>query len=71
VDFSGSPQNAVPQLFGRVLIELAELGGMERREVQHIKRVLSAQTDNVTLKYEAFTSDHALRCVFVGTLERG
>jgi hypothetical protein len=67
VDFSGSPQNTVPQLFGRVLIELAELDGMERREVQHIKRFLSAQTDNVTLKYEAFTSDHARRCVFVGT----
>jgi hypothetical protein len=63
VDFSGSPQNTVPQLFGRVLIELAELDGMERREVQHIKRFLSAQTDNVTLKYEAFTSDHARRCV--------
>jgi hypothetical protein len=67
VDFSGSPQNTVPQLFGRVLVELAELDGMERREVQHIKRFLSAQTDNVTLKYEAFTSDHARRCIFVGT----
>lgn len=67
VDFSGSPQNTIPQLFGRVIVELAELDGMAKRDVQHIKRFLSAQSDNVTLKYEAFTSDHARRCIFIGT----
>lgn len=67
VAFEGSPQNIVPQLFGKLVIELAELDGMARREVQYIKRFLSAQSDNVTLKYEAFASDHARRCVFIGT----
>lgn len=67
VAFEGSPQNIVPQLFGKLVVELAELDGMARREVQYIKRFLSAQSDNVTLKYEAFASDHARRCVFIGT----
>jgi Virulence-associated protein E/Primase C terminal 2 (PriCT-2) len=67
VDFSGSQQNVIPQLFGRVVVELAELDGMAKREVTHIKRFLSGQSDNVTLKYEAFTSDHARRCIMVGT----
>jgi len=67
VAFEGSPQNIVPQLFGKLVIELAELDGMARREIQYIKRFLSAQSDNVTLKYEAFASDHARRCIFIGT----
>ena len=67
VAFEGSPQNIVPQLFGKMVVELAELDGMARREVQYIKRFLSAQSDNVTLKYEAFASDHERRCIFIGT----
>ena len=67
VTFEGSPQNVIPQLFGKLVIELSELDGMHRREVQHIKRFLSTQSDAVTLKYEAFASDHKRRGVFVGT----
>lgn len=65
--FEGSPQNTIPQLFGKLVIELSELDGLQRREVQFIKRFLSAQSDNVTLKYEALSSDHARRCIFIGT----
>jgi Virulence-associated protein E len=48
-------------------VELSELDGMARREVNHVKRFLTTPTDNVTLKYQAFASDHARRCVFIGT----
>jgi predicted P-loop ATPase len=67
VAFEGPPQNVIPQLFGKLVVELAELDGMARREVNYIKRFLSAQSDNVTLKYEAYSSDHARRCIFVGS----
>lgn len=67
VTFDGSPQNVVPQLFGKLVVELAELDGMARKEVQSIKRFISAQSDNVTLKYKAFASEHARRCIFIGT----
>lgn len=67
VTFDGSPQNVVPQLFGKLVVELSELDGMARREVQSIKRFISTQSDNVTLKYKAFSSEHARRCIFIGT----
>lgn len=65
--FDGSPQNTVPQLFGKLVVELGELDGMAKRDVQHIKAFLTRQVDNVTLKYKAFSSEHPRRCVFVGT----
>lgn len=67
VAFDGSPQNIVPQLFGKLVVELAELDGMAKKEVQHIKAFITRQSDNVTLKYKAFASDHARRAIFIGT----
>jgi energy-coupling factor transporter ATP-binding protein EcfA2 len=67
VAFEGRPQDIVPQLHGKLVIELSELDGLHRRDVGYIKRFLSTQTDNFTAKYEAYASDHARRCVFVGT----
>jgi len=67
VSFDGSPQNLVPQLFGKWVVELGELDGMTSRETSFIKRFISAQADNVTLKYKAIATDYARRCVFIGT----
>jgi predicted P-loop ATPase len=67
VAFDGSPQNIVPQLFGKLVVELAELDGMAKKEVQHIKAFITRQSDNVTLKYKAFATDFDRRCIFVGT----
>jgi hypothetical protein len=67
VAFDGSPQNIVPQLFGKLVVELAELDGMAKKEVQHIKAFITRQSDNVTLKYKAFASDFSRRCIFIGT----
>jgi predicted P-loop ATPase len=67
VVFDGSPQNVIPQLAGKWLVELSELDGMAKRDVAHVKRFLSTQSDNFTAKYEALASDHPRRCIFVGT----
>jgi len=67
VAFDGSPQNLVPQLFGKWLVELGELDGMTNRETSFVKRFISAQADNVTLKYKAIAADYARRCIFIGT----
>jgi predicted P-loop ATPase len=67
VSFAGTPQNTIPQLFGKLVIELGELDGMQKTEVEGIKRILSTQSDSVTLKYQTFTSEHPRRCVFIGT----
>lgn len=67
VAFDGSPQNLVPQLFGKWVVELGELDGMTNRETSFVKRFISAQADNVTLKYKAIAMDYARRCIFIGT----
>jgi hypothetical protein len=67
VAFEGSPQNIIPQLFGKLVCELAELDGMAKKEVQHIKAFITRQSDNVTLKYKAFASDYPRRCIFIGS----
>lgn len=65
--FEGSPQNNIPQLFGKWVIELSELAGMAHKDMEHIKNFMSATTDNFTKKYEAFATDHPRRCCFIGT----
>jgi predicted P-loop ATPase len=65
--FGGSQQNTIPQLAGKWVIELSELAGMNKSDVEDIKNFMSATTDNYTKKYEAFATDHPRRCCFIGT----
>jgi hypothetical protein len=65
--FGGSQQNSIPQLAGKWVIELGELAGMNKTEVEDVKQFLSSTSDNYTKKYEAFATDHPRRCVFIGT----
>jgi predicted P-loop ATPase len=52
---------------GKLVIELSELAGMSKTEVEDVKAFISTQSDNYTRKYEAFACDHARRCIFIGT----
>lgn len=65
--FGGSQQNSIPQLAGKWVVELGELAGMNKTEVEDVKQFLSSTSDNFTKKYEAFATDHPRRCVFIGT----
>lgn len=67
VVFDGSPQNVIPQLFGKLVVELSELGNMGRRDAEHVKRFLSTQSDNYTAKFEKLARDNPRRCIFIGT----
>lgn len=63
----GRQQDVVPQMAGKLVIELSELAGMSKTEVEDVKAFISTQSDNYTRKYEAFACDHARRCIFIGT----
>lgn len=63
----GRQQDLVPQLAGKWVIELQELAGMSKTEVEDVKAFISTQSDNYTRKYEAFAGDHPRRCIFIGT----
>lgn len=65
--FEGSPQNIIPQLFGKWVIELSELAGMARKDAEHIKNFMTATVDTFTKKYAAYATDHPRRCLFIGT----
>lgn len=63
----GRQQDIIPQMDGKWVIELGELAGMNKADVEDIKQFISATADNYTKKYEAFATDHKRRCVFIGT----
>ena len=67
VDFGATPQNLIPQLHGKSVIELSELDSMSKRDVAHIKRFLTTQADNLTEKWAKLSSDHPRRSIFIGT----
>lgn len=65
--FDGSPQNMIPQLFGKLVVECGELAGWSRKDAEDIKSFVSSRSDNFTKKYEAFATDQPRRCIFIGT----
>jgi hypothetical protein len=52
---------------GKWLIELSELAGMRRTDIETIKSFISRQHDDARPAYGHFRVDQARRCIFVGT----
>ena len=63
----GRQQDMIPQLSGKLVVELQELSGMKKTDVEDVKAFISTRQDNYTKKYEAFAADHPRRCIFIGT----
>jgi hypothetical protein len=64
---SGSEQNMRPKLAGKWVVELGEMAGLTRDNIEDVKTFLSEQDDEFVAKYEAETTRHPRRCVFIGT----
>lgn len=67
VELGGRPQDVIPQLKGKQIIELAELAGMSKTETTKLKAFMSRENDNATLKWKEEASDHLRRHIFVAT----
>lgn len=52
---------------GRWLVELAELKGLRRGAVEHVKSMLSRRVDKARLAYGRLTTEQPRQCVFFGT----
>ena len=52
---------------GRVVLEIGELNGLNRKDVEHIKSFIARTHDNWTPKYKEFNTTYARRGVMVGT----
>lgn len=55
------------RLEGRWIVELAELKGMRRGEIEHVKSMLSRRVDKARLAYGRMTTERPRQCVFFGT----
>ncbi|MBR0735774.1 hypothetical protein JQ581_02445 [Bradyrhizobium liaoningense] len=67
VELGGRPQDVIPQLKGKQIIELAELAGMSKTETTKLKAFMSRENDNATLKWKEEASDHLRRHIFIAT----
>lgn len=62
-----SPQNLLPTLDGKLIIEWAEMASMRRSDVEDVKAFLTRQNDNYTKKYDSTASNHPRRFIFIAT----
>lgn len=62
-----SAREAAEQLQGRLIVEIAELAGMSRREVEEVKAFLSRSTDRARAAYARSVTDVPRQCILVGT----
>ncbi len=60
-------KRVIEALRGRWLIEAAELSGMRRTDVEHLKAFLSRTVDRARMSYDRLVTEVPRQCVIVGT----
>ena len=60
-------KGVIERLRGRWLVECAELRGMRRGDIEHVKAFLSRQMDRARLSYDRLNTEVARQSVFFGT----
>lgn len=67
IEIGGRKVDIIPEMRGKWVIELQELSGMAKTEVERVKAFISTKKDNARLSYRTEASEPPRRCVFVGT----
>jgi predicted P-loop ATPase len=60
-------KKAVESMAGKWILEIPELSGFKRADVQTIKHFISSNKDNARLSYDRRAQDFQRQCVFMGT----
>lgn len=60
-------KKAVESMAGKWMLEIPELSGFKRTDVQSIKHFISSNKDNARLSYDRRAQDFLRQCVFMGT----
>lgn len=63
-------KDAVLLLQNRWLLELGELSGMRKADVDALKEFISRQTDRIRVPYGKLPEDFPRQCIFIGTTNR-
>ena len=67
VSFSDPYPRIVEGILDKAIIEIAELSGFKRADLEKMKNVISTQKDTVRLPYRRNARDYQRRCIFIGT----
>lgn len=59
---------AMEQMAGRWILEAADLKGLKKGDVDHIKALLSRRVDRARMAYGRITKDMPRQCIIVGTV---
>lgn len=62
-----SANQAYEQIQGSWIIEIAELSGMAKAEIEHVKSFVSSKKDKYRSPYAMITEERLRQCIFVGT----
>ncbi len=60
-------QKVIEAITGRWIVEAAELKGLRKGDVEHLKAFLSRRIDRARMAYGRLTREFPRQCVFVGT----
>ena len=61
---------AVEIMSGKLILELGELSGLRKAEVEQVKRFISTQEDTTRTAYAKRPATYPRQCIFVGTTNR-
>lgn len=64
-------QKVIERIAGRWIVEAAELAGMRKGEVEHMKSFLSRRIDRARMAYGRIPLEYPRQCVFIGTDNSG
>ena len=68
LDLSADPKVHIEAMLGRVVVELSEMSGINRKEQSALKAFITRQNDGgIRLAYHRHPIDMPRRCVFIGT----
>ena len=67
VDLNDNAQRQCEQLQGAIIVELAELAGMRKADIEHLKSFITRRTDKIRMAYQDQVVETLRRFVLYGT----
>jgi hypothetical protein len=71
VPLNADGKRVIEALAGRWIVEAAELNGMRKGEVEHLKAFLSRTHDRARMSYDRYPTEGKRQCIIVGTTNSG
>jgi len=67
LELTAKPQEIMEQTAGKWIVEIAELAGMRKSEIEHVKALLSRQSDRARRAYGRVAEEVARQWIAIGT----